>query len=304
MNEYDSYAATTQSAQVSPRQIGMRGWLSVARRVKDEIGDDNVVIIAAGMAFFGLLALFPALAALVSIYGMVADPVDVQRHSEALASMLPPSVRSVVHNRLEDLIAHSASALKYSAVASIAAALWSASAGTKSSITAINIAYDESEKRGFLKLRGLALLLTLGAVLVVSVSLILLTVLPTLLSWLPFTQLTKAIVSYGRWPLLVVLMMLALAVLYRYAPCRKKPRWRWVSSGAVLATLLWLLATLGFSFYVSHFGSYAETYGAVGGVVVLMLWLFITSFVVLLGAEVNAEVEKQKLDYQHRLSDL
>lgn len=277
----------------SPLRIPLRGWKDVLLRVKDELKRDNVPIVAAGMAFYAMLAIFPGLIAMISLYGLVADPADVQQQIAALSGMLPPSAQELLSQRLEALVTSSSATLGLGLVVSVGAALWSASAGMKSAITAINIAYDEKEERGFFKLRALALLFTLGAILVVLLSLALVAVLPALFDWIGLGETGQIVIAYGRWPLMALLVMASLAILYRYGPCRDKPGWRWVSWGAVASTVLWLGLTALFSLYVSNFGSYGETYGAIGGVIVLMLWLFLSSFVVLLGAEINSEVEHQ-----------
>ena len=277
----------------SPFRIPPRGWKDVGLRVKDEIKRDNVPIVAAGMAFYGMLAIFPGLIALVSLYGLIADPADVQQQIGALSGMLPASARELLSERLNALVTSSSTSLGLGLLISVAAALWSASAGMKSAITAINIAYDEREERGFVKLRGLALGLTLGAITIVLLCFALVAVLPGLFGMIGLGDAGQALITYGRWPLMALLVMGGLSVLYRYAPCRDNPRWRWVSWGAVVSTLLWLGLTGLFSLYVSNFGSFGETYGALAGVIVLMLWLFLSSFVVLLGAELNSEIEHQ-----------
>jgi membrane protein len=187
----------------------------------------------------------------------------------------------------------SGGALGIGLVVSLLAALWSASSGTGNLLKAINIAYDEDESRGFLKVRGLALALTLGAIVFLLLTLALVAVVPVVLNVLPLGPVGTILAQVLRWVLLVALVVAALAVTYRIAPDRDQPRFSWVTTGSLVATVLWIIGSIAFSLYVNNFGSYNKTYGAIAGVVVLMLWLYLTSYIVLLGAEVNAESERQ-----------
>ena len=276
-----------------PMAIPPRGWKDILKRVKDEVGDDRVSAVAASVAFFGVLAIFPSLIALVSLYGLVADPADIQAQVKGWAGMLPPSARSLLTDQLQSLVDTSETALGFGVVLAILGALWSASSGMKAVMEAINIAYDEEETRGFLRFRLEALQLTLGALAILGLSFGLLAALPLLFGAFGLGAVGQQVVTIGRWPLMGLLVMFWLAVLYRRGPDRDHPQWRWVTWGAFVATVMWLAATGIFSFYVTRFGSYNETYGAIGGVIVFMLWLYISAFVVLLGAELNSEIEHQ-----------
>jgi membrane protein len=277
----------------APKDIPKQGWRDVVLRVKDEQKKDNLSIVAAGVAFYSLLAIFPALVAAVSIYGLVADPADVQRQLEAAGGLLPPEAYGVIEQQLSDIVTASGGALSLGLIGGIVLALWSAARGMKAMIIALNIVYGEEEQRGIIKYNGLALLLTLGAVLFFAVSILLIVVVPALLATIGFPQALEPWIAFLRWPLLAVLVIFALALLYRYAPDREEPRWRWVSWGSVLATVLWLVVSALFSFYVSRFGNFNETYGSVGAIVILLMWFFLTAYVVLIGAEFNAELEHQ-----------
>ena len=276
-----------------PTQIPAAGWRQILKRAWQETNDDNIPLLAAGVAFYAFLALFPALIAAVTVYGLVADPTDVQAQIESLTRALPADTASLITGQLRSLAAGSSSALSLGLVASLLGALWSASGGMGNLMKATNLAYDEEETRGFVKLRAVALLLTLGAVLFLVVAAGLVAVLPAVLNTVGLGGFTRVVIEVARWLGLVVFVMAALALLYRYAPDRDHPRFAWTSVGAVVATVLWVLGSAGFSLYVSTFGSYAKTYGALAGVAVLLLWLFLTSFVVLLGAEINSEMEHQ-----------
>ncbi len=275
-----------------PGELPARGFKDVALRVKQEAKEDNVSLLSAGVAFYLLLAMFPALAAVVSVYGLVADPMDVSQQVSDLTGTLPQEAQSLITDQLEK-ITQEQQGIGVTLAVSVLAALWAASSGVKNLIAAVNVAYDECETRKFFKLRGLALALTLGAVLFAVVAIGVIAVLPVVVSELPFGSAGQMLVQVASYVGLALAFTVGLAVLYRYAPDRDAPRWRWVSWGAVIATALWVLGSVAFSVYVSNFGSYGETYGSIGAVIVLMLWLVITAFAVILGAEINSELEAQ-----------
>ena len=276
-----------------PTQIPAKGWWQVTRRAFKESSADNVGILAGGVAYAAFLAVFPALIAGISLFGLVADPATIAQQAEGVLAALPETAQPLLRDQIVSLTQTPSSALSFSFVVSILLALWSASSGTSSLMTGINIAYDEQESRNFLKLRGTALLLTLGAIVFVLLTLALVAVVPAVLNALQLGTLINVIVQVVRWFLLVVLIVVALAVVYRVAPDRDAPKFKWTSVGAVVSAVLWVLASLGFSLYVNNFGSYNKTYGALAGVVVLLLWLYLTGYIILLGAEINAESEKQ-----------
>jgi membrane protein len=276
-----------------PTQIPWRGWKQIVKRAWAEHKADNMPIIGGGVAFFGFLAIFPGLIALISIYGLVASPETVTQQIEDLSTQLPDEAAQLIGEQLTSIAANSGRALTVGLVVSILAALWSASGGVGNLVTAVNIAYDEVETRNFLKLRGLSLGLTLGAVAFVIVAFGLLAVVPVVLDALPLGIVGTILAHVVRWTLLLAMFAGSLAVVYRAAPDRDAPRFRWVSLGAVVATVLWALVSVGFSLYVDNFGSYDKTYGTIAGVIVLMLWLYLTCYLVLLGAEINSEAEHQ-----------
>jgi membrane protein len=277
----------------APTQIPPRGWWQIVRRAVKEASADNVPMLAGGVAFFAFLAVFPALIAGITLYGLVADPAQVTRQIESLAGALPEEARPILLDQLNAVAATSTGALTTGLIISVLFALWSASSGTGNLMQAVNIAYDEGETRGFLKLRAIALALTLGALVFVLITLTLVAVVPPLLESLQLGVVGTVVAQVVRWGLLLALIIAALAVVYRVAPDRDAPRFRWVSSGAIVAAVLWIIGSVGFSLYVNNFGSYNKTYGTLAGVVVFMLWLFLTSYIVLLGAEINAESERQ-----------
>ena len=274
-----------------PQQIPPRGWLDIAKRTGKEVKQDQVPLLSAGVAYYTLLSLFPAAIAAVSIYGLVANPDTVRDQIDKLTEMLSPSTADLVGEQIKQVTSGAGGALGLATVIGILTALWSASSGMKALITGVNLAYDEPEGRKFVKLRGLSILMTLGAMVLLAVALALIVGFPAVPdSWPTVLQWAAAIV---RFVLLAVLLMAGLAALYRYAPDRDKPKWSWSSPGSVVATVLWVLASVGFSIYVNAFGNYNKTYGALAGIIILMFWLYLTAFVVLVGAELNAEMELQ-----------
>ena len=277
----------------SPLGIPPLGWKDVLRRLRVELAEDNLTLLAAGIAFYFMLSIFPGLIAFVSIWGLVADPAEVARRMEQLFTLLPTEAAMVVAHQIDDLTSRSGSGLGLSALVSIAVALWSASKGAKALLAGLNVAYDEVERRNMVRLQAMALLFTVGFVLFVTVSLTLIAGLPALVERLPLGAAGKATSVGLSWVLLFALVLGALSVVYRYGPSRDEPRWRWVSVGSLAAAVLWLAASAVFSFYASRFGTFNETYGTLAGAVLLLLWLQITAFVVLLGAELNAEAEHQ-----------
>jgi membrane protein len=276
-----------------PTEVPARGWKDVAVRVKSQMKIDDVPLLAAGVAFFALLALVPALAALVSLYGLAADPADIERNIEDVLATAPTEVRDLVTSQLDNIVDSSPSGLTVGVIAGLIVALWSASSGVKHLIGAVNLAYDEVETRGFVKLRALSLAMTVVGILVMAVAVAGMVVLPQALDDQGTVGLARAVLLVVRWPVFALLGLVGLAIIYRYAPDRDAPRWQWVSPGAVFAVVVWVIASALFSLYTANFGQYNETYGALGTVVVVMLWLYISAYVVIAGAEVNAELERQ-----------
>ncbi len=276
----------------APLQIPARGWKDVLVRVKAAAKEDHVVLLAAGVALFGLLALVPALIALMSIYGLVADPATIDEQLVDALSAAPTEVRDLISQQLRDIGDASSGAILV-VVGGLLLALWSASAGIKSLIEAINMAYDEEETRGFVKLRGLSLAFTLGAIVFVVFAFALIAFLPTVLAELDVGTAGRVAANILRFVVLFFGLLAGLAVIYRYGPDRDRPKWSWASPGAVFAAVAWVVVSLLFSLYTANFGRYNETYGALGAVVVVMLWLLLSALVVILGAEINCELERQ-----------
>jgi membrane protein len=276
----------------SPHQIPARGWLAVLKRTAAEINHDHLPLISAGVGFFFLLGLFPALAAVVSIYGWLADPATVTGHLAQLAQVLPAEAAAIIGSQAEKLAARPSSA-GWGALLGVFLALWAGSKAMKGMVDALNIAYKQDEARGLIKKQATYLGLTFLAVLAGVLSILLIAVAPVVVGFLPLPEWGRQAVVWLRWPVLLMLGMTAIAAIYRYGPSRRQAKWRWISWGAAAATLLWLAASALFSLYVSSFGNFNETYGSLGAVIVLMLWLYLTAFFILMGAELDAELEHQ-----------
>jgi membrane protein len=277
----------------SPAEIPRTGWRDILARVWAEIGSDNVTLVSAGLAMYALLAVFPALTATVSIYGIFATPSDAIEHMKTFASVLPPGTWELFAEQLQALTRQRSGSLSAAAIGGILVALWGARSGIASLMTATNIAYSEREGRSFIKQVLLSLAFTLAAILAFLVMLALGVALPLALAVLGTQPWLQTVIAVARWALLWGLAVLALAVIYRYAPSRERARWRWVTWGSVAASTLWLIVSALFAVYVRTFGTYGKTYGALGGVVVLLMWFYLSSFAVVLGAELNAEMERQ-----------
>jgi membrane protein len=275
----------------TPREIPF--WLDTTRRVKEQIRRDRLSIIAAGVAFYALLAIFPGLVALVAMYGLFADPAQIAQHVASLSVILPPEAARVVMGQLHDLASTDRTALGLGAIGGLLLALWSASGAVRTLMDALNVAYNEEERRGTIRFYGTALLLTFGGVIAVILAIALVIGLPAYLNLIGLNWLVETVVALVRWPVLAVLAIVAFAVLYRYGPSRAQPRWRWVSWGATIAVVLWIFGSALFSLYVTRFGNYNETYGAAGAVVILLMWFLLSSYAILIGAEINAEMERQ-----------
>lgn len=280
-------------APASPLKLSPGSWVEIGKRVVREIGKDRVTSVAAGVTFFGILALFPAITALVSIYGLFFDSATIVSHIAMLEQFLPAGAVEIIRNQIVSIVEAPSQALGIATIVGLLTALYSANGGMKALIDALNIAWYQSETRGFVKLNLVSLAFTLGGIVLVISMLGLITVLPAVLGALPLGPATEGIVSFARWPLMVAGLMVALAVLYRWAPNKTDATWHWISPGAVFATFGLLVASLLFSWYAANFANYNETYGSLGAAIGLMMWLWIASMVVMVGAEINSEVERQ-----------
>jgi membrane protein len=276
-----------------PSEVPPRGWVDVLKRTRRGIRDTNASIVAAGVAFYAFLALVPTLIAVVAIYGLVANPADVKDQITSFAGAAPRDAQRLLSNQLSSITRGAGGGTGIAAAIAIGAALWSASSGVAALDTGLTVVNRETETRGMLKRRLLALALTLFAVFGVVLMLALVVALPSLLDSAGVGGMGRTALELARWPLLAVVLLDGLAVIFRYGPQRRRPKWRWISPGAVVAMIIGLVASIGFSIYVSLLGNYNKTYGALGAIIVVLLWLYLMAFAVLFGAALNAELEHQ-----------
>ena len=277
----------------APWDIPGKGWKDILWRTYAKINENRLLLVAAGVVFYSLIALFPAIAAFVSLYGLIADPSAIDAQVSALSTVLPGGAVDIVHEELKRLTANRGASLSLGFIAGTLVALWSANAGTKAIIDALNIAYGEEEKRSFFRLSLVSLLYTLIAMASVMVAFGAVVVLPIVLGQLGLGAVASALVSIIRWPILIALVLLGLAAVYRYLPCRREPQWRWITPGSGFAAVAWIVSSLLFSWYIANFGHYNATYGSLGAAVGMMTWMWISMIVILVGAQLNAEVEQQ-----------
>ena len=276
-----------------PGDIPARGWWDITLRVIKRFGNDNVSLVAGGVALYVLLSVFPGLTALVSVYGLFATPVDVVQHMKDFSTVLPPGVWDIFNTQLQELVHHSGGTLTTAAVVGVLVALWSARSAMSALMTATNIAYGEREKRSFVVQVVLSIIFTIGAIAGFLLMFLLGVAIPVVLKLLGTGHVVQIVAAILRIALMWFLAVLGLAVIYRYAPARDHPQWRWVTWGSAIAATLWLAASGLFAFYVQTFASYGKTYGALGGVIALIMWFYLSSIIIVVGAEMNAEMERQ-----------
>ncbi len=276
-----------------PSEIPARGWWDILKRVFQQFGDHRIMSEAAGVAFYALLAIFPAIAALISIFGLVADPATISQHLDAINGFVPGGGMDILSDEIKRLVSTSNRALGFGAIVGILIALWSANGGTKAMFDSLNIVYDQREKRSYVWRTVVSLALTLGMLFVVILGLGSVVVLPIVLNFLGLSAMADILLKVARWPVMMLVIGLLLAVLYRYGPSRRQAKWRWVTWGSGFAAVTWVIVSSAFSFYVANFGSYNKTYGSLGAAVGFMTWIWISAMVVLVGAELDAEMEHQ-----------
>jgi membrane protein len=277
----------------SPTEIPARGWKDVMWRTYEQIAEDRLLAVAAGVVFYGLLALFPAITALVSSYALFADPKTISDHLSFVADTLPAGTFTIVQEQVKRVLSKGETKLGLAFGFSLLLAIWSANGGMKAIIDALNVVYDEKETRGFLKLNAISLAFTLGGLIAILTAIGLVVAAPIAMSFVGLGQVGDLLLRYGRWPALALMVLLGLAVLYRFAPNRRSPKWKWVSVGSVLAAGAWLLGSAALSYYLANYAGYDATYGSLGAAIGLMMWMWMSTIVVLFGAELNSELEHQ-----------
>jgi membrane protein len=272
--------------------IPFPGWRHLLWQTYEKFSNDRILSVAAGVTFYALLAVFPAIATVVSLYALVADATTIEGHLTGLAGILPQGAIDVIGGQLHRIAGKGHTALGFSFLFGLAFSLWSANAGTKALFDALNVAYEEREKRSFLALNVTSLVFTLGAIVFAILALGIIVVVPLLLDFFGLKSATNQLIAIMRWPALIGVAELAISVLYRFGPSRNEPRWRWISWGSGVAAVAWLVISAGFSWYTTNFGSYNETYGSLGAAIGFLTWIWLSVTVVLLGAELNAELER------------
>jgi membrane protein len=274
-----------------PSEIPVRGWKDILLRIYEGISEDRILANAAAVTFYTLLALFPGIAALVSIYGLFADPGSIANQLDAASDILPGGAVDVIRDQLTRLASQGSTSLGISFVIGLVISLWSANGGIKALFDALNAVYEEKEKRSFIRLNAISMAFTLGMITFLLIALVGVVALPIALKYLP--SFLGSVLNIARWPVLLVLVAFGLSLIYRYGPSRREPRWRWVTWGSAFAAVMWLAASALFSWYAANFGSFNKTYGSLGAVIGFMTWIWLSVIVVLIGAKLNAETEHQ-----------
>lgn len=276
-----------------PFSIPWKGWKDILLRLYHSFWEDRVMLIAAGATFYLLLALFPAFAVFVSLYGYVNDPATISEHIAFAGRFLPQAGTELLQAQLDNLVNQDPASLSIGFIFGSLFALWSANNGIKTLFEAMNVAYGESERRSFIKLNLIALSFTLGAIFIGIVLITMVGVVPAVMALFGLRGFTETLIASLRWPVVFVLIVVAIALIYRYGPSRNRARWSWVLFGAALAAVVWVAASIGFSWYLQNFANYNAMYGSLGAVIGFMMWVWISSLIFIIGAEINAEMEHQ-----------
>ncbi len=276
-----------------PSEIPARGWKDVLWRVYEQVVEDRVMLVAAGAAFYLMLAIFPALGAFVSIYGFVADPASIADQIAFLQGVLPSGGLDLISGQLQSLASQDPNALSLGLVLTLSVSLWSANNGVKTLFQALNIAYEEDEKRSFIKLNLVAFAFTLGFMIAIIVMIAVIGIVPAVLAILNLGSVSETLISIGRWAFMLALMVVGISLLFRFGPSRAHAKWRWINWGSIFATVVWLVTSMGFSFYLQNFADYNATYGSLGAAMGFMLWIWLSAVILIVGAELNAEMEHQ-----------
>ena len=277
----------------SPSDIPVEGWKDILWRVYGNVSNHRILALAAGMTYYCILAIFPALAALVAIYGLFTDPASIAKHLDEVSSFIPGGAAEVAREQLTRVASKGGSTLGFTFGIGLIISLWSANAAMKALFDTLNIVYGEQEKRGFLKLNAMSLGFTLAGIAFILSALAAVVVIPIILEYLGLSNAADLLIRIARWPAMFLALAIGLSFIYRFGPSREAPRWRWITWGSAAATIMWILTSALFSFYAANFGTFNETYGSLGAAIGFMTWLWISAIAILLGAELNAEMEHQ-----------
>ena len=277
----------------SPSDIPAKGWKDILWRVYGNVSDHRILALAAGMTYYSILAIFPALAALVAIYGLFTDPTSIAKHLDEASGFIPGGAAEVAREQLTRVASNGGSTLGFTFAIGLIISLWSANAAMKALFDTLNIVYGEHEKRGFLKLNAMSLGFTLAGIAFILSALAAVVIIPIILEYLGLSNAADLLIRIARWPAMFLALAIGLSLIYRFGPSRDAPRWRWITWGSAAATIMWIVASALFSFYAANFGTFNETYGSLGAAIGFMTWLWISAVAILLGAELNAEMEHQ-----------
>lgn len=277
----------------SPFQIPLAGWKQIALRVKDEIRLDNVFIVSAGVGFYFFLAFIPAIAASVSIYGLVVTPDQAEQQMTQLADALPEETYRLISTTLNRVAGQAGSTLSWSLIFSILLSVWSSNRATTAVFKSMNIAYDEKERRSFIKKKAITLLFTVTGGVIGILSMVFIVAYPTIVNNFDLPNILESSLAQLRWLVLAAILFFVLAITYKIAPFRSSPKFIWIVPGALLATILWIGGSMLFALYIEHFANFDRTYGSFAAVIILMLWFFLSGFIIIMGAEINSEIEHQ-----------
>ena len=277
----------------TPTEIPKLGWKDIFWRTFGEMNKHRLIAVAGGVTFFGLLALFPAIAAILAVYGLFADLGTIEEHLKALSGVLPSGALDVIGDQIKRIAGKGSGTLGFAFFFGLAVSLWSANAGVKAMFDALNVAYGEEEKRSFIALNLRTLGFTLGIIGFILLALGGIVVIPAVLQLIGLGKLMDWVLWAARWPALLAIVIVGLAILYRYGPSRESAQWRWITPGSILAASVWVIFSMLFSWYVANFGKYNETYGSLGAVIGFMTWMWLSATIILVGAELNAEIEHQ-----------
>lgn len=274
-------------------ELPTKSWWPIAKRIFSNMQSHNVPLIAAGVAFYCLLAIFPLLGATISLYGLLVSPQELQSHMALLVNVVPSDSSYIIEEQLKNLTEKSSSTLGWGFLLTLALSLWSSSKGANALITACNITYCEFEGRSFFAGILARIICTISMIATVIVALSCITFFPEIISWLAGDLVSSKQAAWITWPIMLLLFNFSLSALYRYAPHRRSAQWRWVTPGSIFATVMWVAASYAFSIYLNEFATYNKTYGSVGGIIILLMWLYLSAYIILIGAEVNSAVELQ-----------
>jgi membrane protein len=277
----------------SPRQIPWAGWKDILWRTYQQISEDRLLAVAAGVVFYGLLAMFPAVTAFVSFYGLFAKGASITQHLSLIAGVVPEGAFGIVEEQINRIVSKGDVKLSFGFVFGLGLALWSANAGMKAIMDALNVVYDEKEKRSFITLNLVSLCFTLGAIAALLLVVGAVVVFPLVLARFGLGNMSETLIAVLRWPVLLALVLVGLAILYRFGPSRREPKWQWVSVGSLVAAVAWLAGSGLLSWYLATLAHYDETYGSLGAAIGLMMWMWLSTIVILFGAELNSEIEHQ-----------